>query len=452
MSEYPRGTVAFLFTDIEGSTRRWESDRAAMWRAVERHFVLLDEAIAAHGGVHFKTVGDAVQAAFHTVPDAVAAVVYGQRALREEDWGELGPMRVRMAIHAGEATPKDGDYLAPSLNRLSRVLSTGYGEQVLLTEAARALAGGRLPPGHDLRDLGAHRLRDLLVAEHIFQLTGPGLPTDFPPLKSLDWRPNNLPAQPTPLIGRETEVAALRDLLAAPGTRLVTLTGPGGSGKTRLALQVAAEAQDAFPDGVWWAPLAGISDPALVPQAIAAPLGVREAAGEPLLETLVHQLAIAQGAAAPGQPRAGRRRRPSLRPAARRRAGPGDVRHQPGALCACGPSGSSPWSRCPLPAGAGAFLPSRPWNQPLSACLSSARRRSSRGFALMKANVAEVVAICRRLDGLPLAIELAAARVAHLSPAALLARLDQRLSVPDRRRAGPPRAAADAARRHRLEL
>ena len=428
MSEYPRGTVAFLFTDIEGSTRRWESDREAMWRAVERHFVLLDEAIAAHGGVHFKTVGDAVQAAFHTVPDAVAAVVDGQRALRDEDWADLGPMRVRMAIHAGEAVPKDGDYLAPSLNRLSRVLSTGYGEQVLLTEAARALAGGRLPPGHDLRDLGAHRLRDLLVAEHIFQLTGPGLPTDFPPLKSLDWRPHNLPAQPTPLIGREIEVAALRDLLAAPGTRLVTLTGAGGSGKTRLALQVAAEAQDAFPDGVWWAPLAGISDPALVPQAIAAPLGVREAAGEPLLETLAHHLQsrktlllldnleqVVDAApllarlldAAPGVVMFATSREP-LRLRAER---------------------EFPLEPLPLPAGVRGVSAEAALESAAVRLFVERAQAVKPGFALDEANVADVVAICRRLDGLPLAIELAAARVRILSPAALLARLDQRLSI-----------------------
>src|SRR5689334_3674896 len=190
MPEFPSGTVAFLFTDIEGSTRRWETHQAAMWTAVERHFTLLAEAITAQNGVHYKTIGDAVQAAFPSIPAAIAAASSAQTTLHAEDWGELGPLRVRMAIHVGEATPQNGDYLAPALNRLSRVLSCGYGDQVLLTEAARALAT-TLPAGHALKDLGQHRLRDLLEPEHVYQLTGPELPLDFPPLKSLDLQPNN---------------------------------------------------------------------------------------------------------------------------------------------------------------------------------------------------------------------------------------------------------------------
>src|SRR5215210_2448621 len=253
MVPLPSGTAAFLFTDIEGSTALWERDRAAMASAVGRHFTLLDDAISAQQGVLFKTIGDAAQAAFPTVPNAIAAAIAAQLALRGEDWGDLGPLRVRMAIHAGEAAPKDSDYLAPALNRLARVLATGYGEQILLTDTARALATS-LPVGYALQDLGRHRLRDLLAAERIFQLCGPGLPADFPPLKSLDQQPNNLPAQLTALIGREDELATLREMLVASDIRLITLTGPGGTGKTRLALQAAAEAPDAFPDGVWFVP------------------------------------------------------------------------------------------------------------------------------------------------------------------------------------------------------
>ena len=218
MPDLPSGIVSFLFTDIEGSTKRWETQQQAMWAAVERHFALLDAAISAQGGVLFKTVGDAVQAAFPSVPAAVTAAAAAQRALAREAWGDLGPLRVRMAIHAGEATPRNGDYLAPCLNRLARVLSTGYGDQVLLTETARSLLADHLPPDHHLRDLGAHRLKDLLVAERIFQLTGPGLPAEFPPLKSLDRQPHNLPAQPTALIGRDAELGALREMLTAPGS------------------------------------------------------------------------------------------------------------------------------------------------------------------------------------------------------------------------------------------
>ena len=279
MPEFPCGTVAFLFTDIEESTRLWETQQETMRAAVDRHFTILREAITAQNGVLFKMIGDAAQAAFETVPDAVATAVAAQLALRREDWGDLGSLRVRMAIHAGEATPQDGDYLAPALNRLTRVLAAGYGEQILLTDTARALAT-RLPLDYAIQDLGPHRLRDLLEAEHIFQLRGPGLPATFPPLKSLDQQSNNLPAQPTSLMGRERDVAALREMITTPETRLITLVGPGGTGKTRLALQVAAEVLDHFPDGVWWVPLTAVSDPDLVPQAVAAPLNVRESAGE----------------------------------------------------------------------------------------------------------------------------------------------------------------------------
>ncbi|MCC2629789.1 MAG: adenylate/guanylate cyclase protein [Thermomicrobiales bacterium] len=289
MPEYPRGTVAFLFTDVEGSTALWERDRAATATAVERHFALLREAIAAQDGILFKTIGDAIQAAFPTVPKAITAAKDAQIALRRANWGELGPLRVRMAIHGGEGTPRDGDYLSPALNRLSRVLATGYGEQILLTDTARTLATS-LPVGYALQDLGRHRLRDLLEAERIFQLCGPGLPAEFPPLKSLDRQPNNLPAQPTALIGREAELATLRRMLVTPDARLITLTGPGGTGKTRLALQAAAESLDAFPDGVWFVPLASISDPALIPEAIATELGVRQAPGEQVLSRLTEHL------------------------------------------------------------------------------------------------------------------------------------------------------------------
>ena len=230
MTELPQGTVAFLFTDVERSPRLWESHREAMARAVEHHFTILDDAITAHRGIRFKAVGDAVQAAFPTVPNAIAAAIGAQLALGREEWGEPGPLRVRMAVHAGEATPQDGDYLAPALNRLARVLGAGYGEQILLTETARTLAVP-LPDGYAALDLGTHRLRDLLEAQHIFQLAGPGLRRDFPPLSSLDRLPNNLPAQPSPLLDRESELTAIATKLITPGSRLLTLLGPGGSAR-----------------------------------------------------------------------------------------------------------------------------------------------------------------------------------------------------------------------------
>ena len=427
MPEYPSGTVAFLFTDIEGSTARWENQRQAMWAAVERHFALLRDAVEGHRGVLFKTIGDAVQGAFPTVPEAVAAAVEAQAALRKEEWGDLGPMRVRMAIHVGEATPVDGDYLAPVLNRLSRVLSAGYGGQILLTAAARALAA-TLPPGHDLRDLGQHRLRDLLEAERIYQLVGPDLPSQFPPLKTLDRQPHNLPSQPTELIGRERELEQLQALLTASGTRLVTLTGPGGTGKTRLAVQAAANVLDAFPDGVWWTPLAAVTDPALALEALAASLGVREQAGQPLLATLIDHLRSRRTllvldnleqvlsvapllaellTAAPEAVILATSRQPL------RLRGEREVPVVPLAL-----------PRAGLRVSQEAALAS-----PAVQLFLSRAQAVKPDFQVNSENAAAIVAICQRLDGLPLAIELAAARVRLLAPAALLARLDKRLPL-----------------------
>jgi class 3 adenylate cyclase len=292
MAELPRGTVTFLFTDIEGSTRLWERDGAAMASAVDRHLTLLDQAIDSHNGFHFKTVGDAVQAAFPTAPDAVAAALTAQRGLLREDWGTSDPLRVRMALHAGEAIPDErDDYLAAPLNRLARLLAIGHGGQVLLSQAIQQLVRDNLPADAGLRDLGGHRLQDLLEPEQIFQLLHPDLPADFPPLRSLGARPNNLPLQPTPFLGREDEVREIVDLLRRPEVRLLTLTGPGGSGKTRLGLQVTADCLDDFPDGVFFVALAPLTNPDLVPSAVAVALGVREDGGRPLADQVREYLA-----------------------------------------------------------------------------------------------------------------------------------------------------------------
>jgi class 3 adenylate cyclase len=250
MPDLPSGTVAFLFTDIEGSTERWEQDRTAMADAVDRHLALIRQAVETHGGVPFKIVGDAVQAAFPAAPQAVAAAFTAQQALLAEDWAAVGPILVRMALHAGAAEPDDrGDYLVPALNRLSQLLSTGHGGQVLLSLAVQLLARDALPEGCSLRDLGEHRLRDLLEPERVFQLLHPDLLAKFPPLRTLDARPHNLPMQLTPLIGRQGDITHITALFTHDGARLVTLTGPGGTGKTRLGLAVAAEMLDQFPDG-----------------------------------------------------------------------------------------------------------------------------------------------------------------------------------------------------------
>jgi predicted ATPase/class 3 adenylate cyclase len=429
MPELPRGTVTFLFTDIEGSTALWERDRQAMATAVERHLVLLDAAIAAHGGVHFKTVGDAVQAAFSTAPQAVAAAVDGHLALVAEDWGEIGPLKVRMALHAGEALPDDhGDYLAAPLNRLSRLLSTGYGGQILFSQTVQQLTRGALPPGAELRDLGEHRLRDLLEPERVFQLLHQELPDQFPPLKSLENRLNNLPRQPTPFLGRERQVEDVVGLLGKEDVQLLTLVGSGGTGKTRLALQAAAELLDAFADGVFLVELAPLADADLVPSTIGTALGLQEGGTQSpeelvrsflqhkilllLLDNFEHLLAAG--------PVVGRLLNtcPTVKVLATSRA---PLRLRAERLYSVPPL-ATPDSRPPEDPEAIAR------NEAVQLFIERAQA-SDPSFMPTPETLPAIADIVRRLDGLPLAIELAAARVRLLPPAALLVRLEQRLPL-----------------------
>jgi class 3 adenylate cyclase len=443
MRDFPSGTVTFLFTDVEGSTRLWDSHPTAMRGAIDRHLTILDEAVAAHHGVHFKTIGDAIQAAFPTAADGLAAAVAAQQALTAEPWPDPpGPLRVRMALHAGAAIPVDGDYLAPSLNRVSRLLFVSHGGQILLTETIRRLLEGSLPPETTLRNLGEHRLRDLLEPERIWQVAAPGLLADFPPLISLDARPHNLPAPPTPLIGRESDVAAVLQAFRE-GTRLVSITGPGGTGKTRLALETAAELMDDYPDGVWFLDLSGLHDPDLLLPQIAATLGVRESGAQPVAERLAGHFAgqcvllvldnLEQ-----------------FRPQ-------GTVGRVIADLLAAAPGlAILATSRAPLRLRFERELPLSPLAVPVAAdttieALSISpsvrlfveRAQAVRpGFVLGPRNAAAIAALCRRLDGLPLALELAAARVRTLTPADILMRLGERLDLladakadrPDRQR------------------
>jgi predicted ATPase/class 3 adenylate cyclase/Tfp pilus assembly protein PilF len=428
MPDLPSGTVTFLFTDIEGSTALWERDRVAMATAVEHHLALLRAAIEAHDGALFKVVGDAVQAAFHTAPEAVAAALDAQRTLGQETWPEgIGPVRVRVALHTAAATPQDGDYLAPGLNRLSRLLAAGHGEQVLLSLATQDLARDSLPPGAGLHDLGEHPLRDLYRPERVFQLLHSDLPADFPPIRTLATRPNNLPLQPTPFLGREDQVARVVDLLCRDDVRLLTITGPGGVGKTRLALQAAADRLEDFPDGVWFVDLSSLTDPSLVPAAIATVLGVRGEgsdlmdrltsvlSGQHLLLVLDNVERVIDATQSISDLLA---KVPGLKVLATSRT----------RLHAYG---EREYPLAPLPLPDPAHVPSiETLSQYEAVRLFIERAQAVKpDFAMTNANAPAIAEICSRLDGLPLAIELAAAFVKVLPPQALLKRLEKRLPL-----------------------
>ncbi|HEX2026512.1 MAG TPA: adenylate/guanylate cyclase domain-containing protein [Nitriliruptorales bacterium] len=284
----PSGVVTFLFTDIEGSTRRWEEHPEAMEVAVARHDELLRSAIERHDGYVFKTIGDAFCATFEDPLAAVLAAWGIQRALADEPWGVVAPIRVRAALHAGAAEIRDRDYFGPAVNRVARLLSAGHGGQVLLSGTAVELLRDRLPDEAAVRDLGAHQLKDLTRPERIHQLLLPDLPDAFPPLRTLDARRHNLPVQLTSFVDRAVELAGLKAALA--DHRLVTLTGIGGSGKSRLALQAAADLTDAYPDGVWLVELAAITDRDAVTSAVLDAIRTREESDRRPVETLLDEL------------------------------------------------------------------------------------------------------------------------------------------------------------------
>ncbi|HZY96920.1 MAG TPA: tetratricopeptide repeat protein [Candidatus Cybelea sp.] len=421
------GTVTFLFTDIEGSTQRWERDRGAMGAALRRHDALLSEAVTAHGGEVFKTVGDAFCAVFPSASAALAASLDAQRGLLGEDFLAVGGAFVRMALHTGTAEEREGDYFGPTVNRVARLLAIAHGGQVVISSATAELLLGELPSESSLRDLGPHRLKDLTRPEHVYQLVARGLPESFPTLRSLDSQPNNLPLQLTSFVGRDDDVREIKVLLCSD--RLVTLVGAGGAGKTRCAIQVGAELLDAFADGVWLVEFAPISDPRLVAGAVAQVLSVSEPPNRPLLDTLLahlkHRSALlildncehvidearrvvaAILRACPGV-RILATSRESLNVAGER------VVRLPS--LAVPPPREVATARAARSYGAVALFADR-------ATASDAR------FRLTDQNAAFVTEISRRLDGIPLAIELAAARIKVLSPQQLAQRLDERFRV-----------------------
>ncbi|HLX57582.1 MAG TPA: tetratricopeptide repeat protein [Ktedonobacteraceae bacterium] len=428
MPDFPTGTVTFLFTDIEGSTTRWEHHPESMRAALARHDTLLRSVITAHGGFVFKMMGDAVYAVFAVASDAVAAAVAAQQAVNTEEWGEVGSLRVRMALHTGAAQSRDQDYFGPTLNRVARVLSTGYGGQVLLSVATVELVRDALPMGVTVKDLGEHPLKDLLRPEHVYQLVIPDLPDEFPALKSLERHPHNLPTQPTPFVGREQEMTNLYDLLRRPDVRLVTLTGPAGVGKTRLALQVAAELSDLFADGLFLVPLAPVNDPEQTVPAITQTLGISDLSGQTPLTQLKGVLKDKQMLLVLDNFE-------QVIPAAVQMAE---------LLAACPQLKIIVTSQVVLRLQAEREFSVSPLSLPnpkrlpdiiaLSqyeavALFIQRSQMVKPDFVVTNANAPAVAAICVRLDGLPLAIELAAARSKFFAPQALLTRLEQGLAM-----------------------
>ena len=432
MNPLPTGTVTFLFTDIEGSSRLWENYGDTMAVALARHDAILRETVEARGGNIFKTIGDAFCVAFPVATGALEAAVAAQRLLRDEPWQDIERLKVRIGIHTGSAESRDGDFFGPVLNRVSRLLAAAHGGQVLLTLATEELVRDHLPEGISLRDLGERRLRDLNRPERVFQVVAPDLPSDFPALRSLEIFPNNLPVQLTSFIGREKEMNEVKRLLGT--THLLTLTGTGGTGKTRLSMQVAADLLDQFSDGVWLIELATIEDADQVAPAIAAPLRVREEPGQQMLLTLTNYLRnkklmlildncehlIAECAriaetllrACPGLQILASSREP------------------------LGIAGERTW---PVPS---LSIPES-WRDEIRGSQAAERLTQYEavrlfidratavrpGFKVSNENAPYIAEICWRLDGIPLAIELAAARIRILSLDQIASRLNDQFRL-----------------------
>ncbi len=460
MIDLPTGTVTFLFTDIEGSTRLWERHPEAMRYALARHDAMVRGTIAARSGVVFATVGDEFRAAFRTASDAVAAAIQAQRALTAEPWPVEGGVRVRMALHTAGVSPEDGAYDGATLGRIARLLAAGHGGQTLLSAATATLVRDAIPSGVALRDLGEHRLQAGGRAEHVHDLVGEGLRSTFLPLRTAELQPHNLPALRGPLVGRTRETEELRELLAEPGVSLITLTGPGGTGKTKLALHVAAVVAATFADGVFFVDLAPIDDPRLVIPTLAGALGTRDAGEQPLVERLQDWLRersalllfdnfeqvvgaasdVAELLDAAPNVKALVTSRVRLNVRAEREypvqpltvpepALVAELRRslpaRPGTGTPAGRTdGAAEWAQPVERAGLAEVDPARVLGQYPAVSLFVRRAQEAKpNFALTDANAAAVAEICRRLDGLPLAIELAAARVKLLPPTAMLARL-----------------------------
>jgi predicted ATPase/class 3 adenylate cyclase len=422
----PSGTVTFAFTDIEGSTQRWERNRAAMQDAVRRHDRLMRDAIAHHGGHVFKTIGDAFCVTFSRPEDALASMLAVQRALAAEDFSAVGGLPVRVALHTGTADERDGDYFGPAVNRVARLLGIAHGGQILVSGVTAEIAHGALPQHASLRDLGEHRLKDLARPERVYQLDAPEVRAEFPALRSLDALPNNLPRVLASFVGREAEVAEIAALVGRH--RLVTLVGSGGIGKTRTSLQVAANLLGASPD-VWFVELAPLSNEEYIPSTIAKVLGLTLPTDGDPLENLTRALGASHALLVLDN--CEHLVDATARAVAAILAGAPTIRVLASSRQALGIAGEVTYRLPPLslPVDA-AHLTALDATRYASMALFVERAHAvDQRFALTDENAPVIAEICRRLDGIPLAIELAAARVKILSPRQLRERLDERFRV-----------------------
>jgi predicted ATPase/class 3 adenylate cyclase len=442
--EPPTGTVTFLFTDIQGSTRLLQ-DLGPDYEAVQNdHVRLMREAITAGSGTEIRTEGDSFFAVFPTAAGAVQAAVSAQRALHTHRWSHGTPLRVRMGMHTGEGRRGGDDYLGIDVNRAARIAAAGHGGQVLLSAATRSLVERDLPDGVSLRDLGEHHLKDLAHPEHLHEVLIDGLPSEFPLLKTVIVA-SNLPVQLTSFVGRQLDVARVTDVLGE--SRLVTLTGPGGTGKTRLSVEAASHVLDRFPDGVFFVDLSPITDPRLVPDTIASALLLRpeSVGGRPVLEILTDHL----------------RNRSLLLVMDNFEQVLDGAETVATILRTCPRVRGLVTSRAPLGLSGEQELPVAPLEVPDPGRDPAVLRRSEAvvlfmdraaavdpTFSLSEETIPIVGEICARLDGLPLAIELAAARVRVLPPRFLLEQLDRRLTM----LVGGPRDAPDRQRTLRAAI
>jgi len=423
----PTGTLTFLFTDIEGSTRLMVELGDRYPQLQMAHHALLRESFRSNAGHELRTEGDSFFCVFASAIDACGAAAAAQRAFNAHEWPDGAALRVRIGLHTGEAPLVGNKYIGLDVHHAARIAGAAHGGQVLVSESTRSLVQDGLPPEVTLRDLGVHRLKDLARSEHVYQLVVGGLSDTFPALRTLDATPNNLPTQLTSFVGRSAEVGEAKRLLQA--ARLLTLTGPGGIGKTRLSLEIAADMVHQFPDGVYFVPLSAVRDAELIPSAIAQVLGVQPSGSRTPLEGVVDHL---------------RDRKlllvldnfEQLLPAA---AGlPSQLLHASAGLkvivssrSALRAYGEQEFAVRPLAVPDLKALPSlEALSQYEAVTLFIERALTVKpDFQATNQNAPAIAGICERIDGLPLAIELAAARVKLFSPQALLARLEKSLSV-----------------------